>query len=188
MLTRAERAKNGIFSLQRRRKTRAFSPFDPEEGNLPKRPEIEKQENEGQCDHHRLGHQPERKEEKGKGVALPLPLPGVARVGKHGGQPEKRAQYILSLGHPGNRFDMERMNRKQSGRNGAPPDRPGQISKQQEKEKSVCDMQEQVVPVVARRANPVQLHIKHVGDPGDRMPVEGMGRSECPGHIPNPQS
>jgi len=38
------------------------------------------------------------------------PRLGVADIGPHRQHPEKDAQNVFSLGHPGNRFHMKRMN------------------------------------------------------------------------------
>src|ERR1039458_10593196 len=60
----------------------------------------------------------------------------IAGIGPHGEDKEERAQHVFALGHPGDRFHMQRMQGKESGGKGAAPDRARQASQQTEQQKA----------------------------------------------------
>ena len=95
----------------------------------------------------------------------------VARVGPHRQQPEERAQQILALRHPRHRVHLQRMQGEQRRQDRAPPKRPRHPPEHQEDQDRIERVKQQVDQVMARRLQPEQLAVQHVGNPGQRMPV-----------------
>ena len=79
----------------------------------PERPIVQQEKHKRQRHQHRLGRQPQGK--RGHHQQVPAPrcrALGVAGVEPKGQHEEQPAQYVLALGHPGDRFDPQRMNRE----------------------------------------------------------------------------
>ena len=106
----------------------------------------------------------------------------IADIRPEAEQSEKRAQNVLPFSHPVDRFDVQRVHRKEGGDEGAAPQRAGQFLEQQEQEQRVGDMEEQVGEVMAGRIQLEQLTIEHVRKPGEGMPVGGISGLERPCH------
>ena len=108
-----------------------------------------------------------------------LPHTGIRQKREH---EEERAEHVLALGNPGHGFDVQRMQRKQRGHQGAAPDAPVRrwsSEKQQRRVRRVQQQAGQVVPPGSGRKAAVQ----HVRQPRQRMPVAPQTGSEGPGDI-----
>ena len=109
--------------------------------------------------------------------------PGPGNIGDihaHRQHPEEGGKDILALGYPGDRFYVERVKGKESRHKGALPEcfcHPVKDEKEQERTGKV---EQEIGEMMPSRLQPKELHIYHVGDPGQGMPVCGMAGGECP--------
>ena len=67
----------------------------------------------------------------------------------HGQHPKKSAQDILALCDPGNRFHMERVQRKQGGDKRAPPEAPGHPLQKEKQQQRICKVKQKVGQMMA---------------------------------------
>ena len=155
---------------------------DRSPGPALQRPDVEEQEQEGQRDPHRLGEEAEREEREDAGVAKGASASRVGRVDEEREQPEQRRQHVLPLRHPGDRFHVGGVHGEEGGDEGAAPGRAGHAPEHQEDEDRVPGVEHSVHEVVRPGREPEELHVEHVGEPGERVPVEGVQRGEGPGH------
>ena len=135
------------------------------------RPVIQQQEEEGQRHHHRLGHESQPEETRHREVSPHAPAPDVRHVGGSAQQRQERAEDVLALGDPGHRLHVERVQGEERGHHGAAPGRAGERLQQGEEQCGVQGVEEDVGCVVAPGRQAEDLHVQHVGDPGDRVPV-----------------
>jgi hypothetical protein len=75
------------------------------------------------------------------------------------------------------------MKRKQSTDRGAPPKQSGSRTNQEKEQDYVYHMKDQVRGVVARCMGTEKLHIGHVRNPRQRMPVGHYRGAEGPRHV-----
>ena len=143
-----------------------------------KGPIVQQQQHKRQGDGHGFGQQRQRQAEQGQAVesaglgAFDPGLLHVADIGGHGQEPEEGAQNILALGHPGHRFDVERMPGEEGGHQRAAPSRAGQAQEHAKEQERVGQVKEQAGQVVAGGFEPVKLAVQLVRQPCQRMPVE----------------
>ena len=100
-------------------------------------------------DEHRLGHQAQRKESGDRQIARQRGPLGVAAHRPEREHEKQPAQHVPSLGHPGHRFDMQRMNGKDRRHPGAGPKiagHPQQDQEQQHRRRRVQQHVGQIVP------------------------------------------
>jgi hypothetical protein len=135
------------------------------------RPEVQEEHKERERDQHRLGHQPERKKNQNGQISLPYRLPDIEHIEQKRQKPEARAEDILPLSHPGNRFHIDRVNGKKSRYTGAPPNGSGHEAKQGKEKDRVDEMKDDIRPMVAAGIGPKQLPVQHMRNPGKRVPV-----------------
>ena len=89
----------------------------------------------------------------------------------------------LSLGDPGNRLDVHRMQRKQRRHHKASPGISGRTLQHQEEQHRVNGVEEHVFVVMAGRIEAEHLDVEGVRHPGKRMPIGGIAMSDSPhGH------
>src|SRR5439155_4946791 len=86
-------------------------------------------------------------------------------------QAEESAQHVFSLSDPGDRFDVEWMQGEKPGDERAAPKRAGHLLQKQEQEERVSSMKDQAGEVVPPRLKSEKLHVQHVGNPGERVPI-----------------
>ena len=89
--------------------------------------DVEEKENERERHQHRLRHEPEREEEPHESEAPAGRTYRVAGVRPESEHPEESAQHVLPFRRPGNGFDVERVQCKQDGNNGAAPQGAGHL-------------------------------------------------------------
>ena len=111
------------------------------------------QENEGERDQRRLGHEPQGKKHQRQAAidfrrwtsdcglgASGFGQLGISRVRHQGHNPKESTEHILSFRGPGDRFHMQRVPPEKGGNKQASPDRPGHRPEQQEKQKGIHDV------------------------------------------------
>ncbi len=77
---------------------------------------------------------------------------------------------------------MQRVPGKERRHQRAPPARTAQAFQKLKEKNGVGEMEEQIGQVVASGVEEEQRTIQHVGHPGDRMPVAGVGARQGPAH------
>jgi len=112
----------------------------------------------------------------------------VAGIGYQREQTEAAAEHILALGHPGHRFDAQRVESEQRRHQQAPPRRASHQSQPHEDQRGVERVQQHAGQVMSPRVQTEHLAIQHVREPGDGMPVAGVVSAKCPPGIPQGQS
>jgi hypothetical protein len=75
---------------------------------------------------------------------------------------------------------MEWMQRKQCGHEATSPNGPGHLFQDNEQEQSIGEMKQQVGEVMAHRVEVVELAVKHMGQPSERVPIGCMGGGKGP--------
>ena len=75
---------------------------------------------------------------------------------------------------------MERVDGKEGAYHGTSPDRSRHPRQDEKEQKGIADMKEQIVEMVPLGVQPIKLAVQHVGNPRQRVPVAGMGRSKGP--------
>lgn len=88
--------------------------------HAPQRPDVEQQEQERECDKHRLGHQPQCEADQHAQIAAGGRPSHVCSVRPKGEQEEQRAEDVLSFRHPGHRLHVKRMDGEERGDAGTP--------------------------------------------------------------------
>ncbi len=146
------------------------------------RPSIQQQQHHRHAHQHRLGHQPQREQGQTEPVQPRLSRPGPARVCRQRQEVEQGAQHVLALRHPRHRLHVRRVQGEQRRDEPAQAGAPGQPPQQGEQQQRVEQVQRQAAQVVAARPQPEQLHVQHVGPPGEGVPVAGMAGGERPAH------
>jgi len=101
-------------------------------------------------------------------------------IRSHGEQPEESGKNILSLGHPGDGFHVERVKGKQSRYESALPGRFGHPVKNEKEQQCICNVEQEIGQMMPSRVQPKELNVEHVGHPCHGMPVWGMTGRECP--------
>ena len=167
----------GDFFDEQANEGRSRGPEDAPEG-----PVIQQQENEGERDQHRFGHEPQQKQRERQPVPAAPGALGVAGIGPERQQPEQGAQHVLALRDPGDRLDVQRMKREKRGRERARPARPGHPLQDPEEQDAVCGVQEQARQMMEARVQAEELAIEHVREPGQRVPVGRVAGREGPPH------
>jgi len=76
---------------------------------------------------------------------------------------------------------MQRVKGEEKGNGCTGPERSAQPPEEQQQEDPVCSVQGHVHQVMPGRIEPEELHIEHVGEPGERVPVGCMGGGHGPG-------
>ena len=107
----------------------------------------------------------------------------IADIGAEREQEEERAEHILALRNPGDRLDMQGMQREQRRHHEAAPEGTRHPPQQQEQQQRIGDMKPHTYQVLCPRLVAEELKVQHVGDPGQRMPVTGVAALECPGNV-----
>ena len=132
------------------------------------RPKVQKQQHRRQSHKHRLAHQTQREQQQSKSVedfgswTPDFRFLAIARVGPERQHSEKRAQHILPLRDPRDRFHMKRMERKQRRDEGAAPEGSGHSLEDKEKQKRICRMKEHVRQMMIAGLQPKELAVQHV--------------------------
>jgi hypothetical protein len=91
-------------------------------------PDIEQQQQHRKRDDHRLGHRRRCEERDRQPVPASTPLFRIRAVRKYGQQQQERAQHVLALGDPRDRFDVSRMDGEHRPDERAPADRAGGVN------------------------------------------------------------
>ena len=108
----------------------------------------------------------------------PADVPRVRGERQHEEQP---AQHVLPFRHPGDRLHVQRMDRKQRRHKGAGPEFSRHLEQEEEQQDGRGGVQRNAGQVVsAGMAKTVDLAIRHVRDPGERVPIGGMTAGEGP--------
>ena len=144
------------------------------------RPEIQKHQDHGDGDEHRLRHEAQNEEKHDDAIVYPPACPAVLHVGKHGEHEEKGAQDILSLRHPGHGFDVQRVEGKEDRHGGARSVGPRHRCEGEKKKHRVGQVQQQAREVMPAGPDAVELHVEHVGKPRQRVPEIGVEGRESP--------
>ena len=134
---------------------------DMETGTL-QRPDVEQQQHDRQCYHHRLGHQRQREQHDHREVPSRARAAREAHVGENRQQPEERAEHILALGDPGHRLHVQRMSGKHGGDKRTPPRPPGRPPEQLEDQDRVGRVKDEVRDVIHARVAGEQRHVEQV--------------------------
>lgn len=95
----------------------------------------------------------------------------MPRISKQRAKEEKRAQHILPLSDPGNRFHMRWMQCKQKRNHSGTAQITSHIQKQQKQQNSIGGMQTQVGDMVAGGIIAIDLPVDHMRNPCQRMPI-----------------
>ena len=135
------------------------------------RPRVEQQQHEGQRHQHGLRRQAEPEERDDRQVPSSGPPPDVLTVSREGQQEEAPAQHVLALGDPRDRFHVKGVHREQERHHRAPPRRAGHPEQDQEQQERVDEVEQDVDEVVEPGVEPEQLHVDHVREPRDWVPV-----------------
>jgi hypothetical protein len=107
---------------------------------------------------------------------------GRSRIARICGQrqcEEHGTQDIFSLSYPRDRLNVQRVNGKERGHEGALPKRTGHLLEHQKGQQHRDCMKYDVGEVMAARVQSIQLAIKHVRKRGERVPVPRMSMREC---------
>ena len=144
------------------------------------RPAIEEQQEQRERDEHRLGHQPQRGPEQYADVAPAGGPTYVARVGDQRREEEDAGQGVLALGDPGHRLHAQGMPREERGHYEARPEGTGGGAQEDEEQHRSERVQQDAPEVMAARVEAEELDVDHVGDPGERLPVEVADVGEGP--------
>src|ERR1051326_5106580 len=163
-----------------------------------KRPVIQEKQHEGQGDEHRLAHQTQEKEdgreqiEDGRSYPLASPcsyllspisyLLRIACVGEQRQHEEKGAEHVLAFGHPGNRFDVNRVEREEGRHHGAGPGSAGHSLQQEKEQHCIGRVEQKVREVMEAWIQAEHLDIQGVRKPGQGMPIRGVAAAEGPDH------
>jgi hypothetical protein len=105
----------------------------------------------------------------------------ITAIGPERQQAEQRAQNILALGNPGDRFHVQGMQREQSRHEPTAPRKTRDSSQKEIEEQGVAQVEDHIDEVVEPRIRAGYLAIQHERKPCERVPVGGMERSERPG-------
>src|ERR1035441_10058857 len=104
----------------------------------------------------------------------------VADVSSEREEAEEGAEDVFAFADPGDRFDVQRMQSKESGDKGAAPKSAGHLPEEQEDQDNIGDVKNQVGQVHLAGAAAEELVIEHVGNPSEGMPVAGVAGGERP--------
>lgn len=105
----------------------------------------------------------------------------VTQVGSQGQQKEKGAQHVFPLGSPGDGFNVQRVpGEERSDESAAPPGSREPVQEQKEQQR-IGYMKEDIGHMMTSGIQPVDFTIYHMRNPGDGVPVAGVGGSEGPG-------
>lgn len=167
----AASAKSGIFS----RNGAVAPPLEPVQG-----PIIKKQQREGEGHQRRLREQSEQHEPKHREVREGTGAPLLPHVSPEGEDPEEGREHVLALRGPRHRLHLGGMQGEQRGDEGAAPRRARHAPHDEKQEGAVGGMKENVHQMVSGRVEAEERHIRHVGEPGQRMPVGRPTRREGP--------
>ncbi len=139
------------------------------------RPEVEKQQHERQRRHHRLRQQPGSEQQDDQRVVDPPAESYVAGVRADGRKPEASAQYVLAFGDPGDRFHVQRVDRKQRSHQRAPPHGAGHGVQHRQQEERAGDVEPEVhqMRTAGRRAE--QLGVELMRHPRQRSAGSPVG-------------
>jgi hypothetical protein len=112
------------------------------------------------------------------------PMLDIINIRSHGEHPEESGKNILSLGHPGDGFHVERVKGKQSRYESALPGCLGHPVKNEKEQQRICNVEQEICQMVPSRFQSKELNIEHVGHPGHGMPVCGItGRKGPPNRL-----
>jgi hypothetical protein len=75
---------------------------------------------------------------------------------------------------------MERVKGKQGRDHSTSPNGPGHLFQDNEQEQSIGEMKQQVGEVMAHGIEAVELAVKHMGQPSERVPIGCMGCGKGP--------
>ncbi len=145
------------------------------------RPVVEEDQDEGEGNEHGFGHEPQGKEPEGEEIFFCIRFFHVEGVSSHGEHPEEGGEDVLSFRHPGHGLHMEGMEGEEGGHEGAWPEGAGHPVEDQEQQDRIDDVKEDIDQMVPSGFQPEELNVQHVGKPGQRVPVAGMGGGEGPG-------
>jgi hypothetical protein len=104
----------------------------------------------------------------------------VSHIRAQGEQPKEGAEDIFAFGDPGDRFDVQGMQGKESGDQRTQPELRGQAVQEEQEKQGVGNMEQHTGQVVAGGIESVELAVEHVGEPGQGVPIVGIDRGECP--------
>ncbi len=144
------------------------------------RPPVDDEQHDRQGDKHRFGHQAQCEARDRRSVARAARARGIAGVVPQGQQAEQCADHVLALGNPRYRFHVQRMQGKQPGHDGARACRTGEAPPHREYEPHIKEMDDETHQMMRAGVDAEQLHVEHVRDPGERVPVRGLVRRERP--------
>ncbi len=138
------------------------------------RPPVGQQQQEGEGDQHRFGHQAEGEEPQRRQVtrrrrAAQVPEPGHQR--QHAEEP---GQQVLALREPGHRLDPQRVEGEQRGDGQGDAPAAGQAGQQGEEEDGNERVDRDADQVMGAGVHAEQGHVELVRQPGDRVPVGGV--------------
>ena len=105
----------------------------------------------------------------------------VRNIRDHGEHPEESGENVLSLGHPGNRLHVKWVQGEESGDKGALPEGFRHAVKDEKEQERAGEVEQKIGEMMPSGLQPEELHVYHVGDPGQGVPVRGLAGRECPG-------
>ena len=144
------------------------------------RPEVEEEQDEGQGDQHRLGHEPQREEQDDQRVTARARPAHVDQIGPEGQEEEQPAQDVLALRDPGHRFHVQGMELEERGHERAPEERARHPQEQAEEEERVDDVKHRARQMVRAGVEAEELDVEHVREPRQGMPVPGVSGGQRP--------
>src|SRR5271165_6768869 len=114
------------------------------------RPVVQQPKQKWKRDDLRLAQESQGEEKKHGRMAGDRGLPGVPHIGMQRQEKEQHAQNVLALRRPGDRLDIDGMERKQGGDHQAAPAKSRDVLEEQEQKHGVTDMQQSIDGVMTR--------------------------------------
>ena len=78
---------------------------------------------------------------------------------------------------------MERVQRKKSCDQRASPGRAGNAAQRKKQQNRIHSVKEKIYQVRSKRPGAEELHIEHVREPGQRVPIAGVKAGKGPGEV-----
>src|SRR5439155_21336945 len=95
-------------------------------------------------------------------------------------EPEESAQDIFAFGDPRHRFNVEGVQGEERSYESAAPKGARHLLEEEKQDQSVGQVEEEVDQVMGAGTQAEKLDVKHVGDPGQGVPIRRVRRGESP--------
>ena len=127
------------------------------------RPVVQKQQHERQRNHHRLGQQPQRKQEYYRHITVEgKRMAHIAHIRPECQHEKQATEHILAFRHPRHRFNPQRMDRKHRRHKRAAPQKPSHPPQHQKQEDHRGGVQQDVRQMMPAGIQPIQPAVQHV--------------------------